>query len=453
MSKVLLLLIGGDFFGAILAHYLGLRLRSGLSVPFEDELSIVLLRIAVFALVLVLVTYLVELYDARASTDKTFVPVRVLISLILSFGALSLIYGLWPVLKLDHELMLITLTLFGILQWLWHLYCPSLVRVPGMTQRILVLGVGPLARRVYQVLEGSQNKYVLAGYVQPGGESIAVPQQKILESSSGLLETAMRENVRKIVISLSEKRGVLPLKELLQARFQGIEVVDAADFHEELTGTLLVQNINPGWFIYSGGFCMTAFKRLLKRLNDIVFSLVGILLSAPLLPLIALAIRLDSPGTVLFRQIRLGEAEKEFELYKFRTMQQDAEVKTGAVWSCENDPRITRVGRLLRKSRLDELPQLFNVLRGNMSLVGPRPERPEFVEQLKEVIPYYSKRHTLKPGVTGWAQVRYPYGASIEDAHEKLKYDLYYIKHYSLSLDMLVIVETVKVVLLGRGGR
>ena len=220
-----------------------------------------------------------------------------------------------------------------------------------------------------------------------------------------------------------------------------------------MTGKLLLENIQPSWFLFGDGFRVTDSMRFGKRLLDIALSLLGIVLVAPLLPLIALAIKLDSPGPALFRQLRVGEGEKLFQVAKFRTMRQDAEAATGAVWAQKNDPRVTRLGRFLRKSRLDELPQLFNVLMGTMSLVGPRPERPEFVEKLEQRIPYYAKRHFVKPGVTGWAQVRYPYGASEEDALEKLRFDLYYVKNYSLLFDLTILLETVKVCLFGRGGR
>jgi sugar transferase (PEP-CTERM system associated) len=220
-----------------------------------------------------------------------------------------------------------------------------------------------------------------------------------------------------------------------------------------MTGKLLLENITPSWFIFSDGFRITAPVRLIKRITDVLFSAAGLVLVLPLFPLFALAIRLDSPGPIFFRQVRVGEREKNFSLYKFRTMGEDAEKGTGAVWAQEKDSRVTRVGNFFRKSRIDEIPQLFNVLMGNMSLVGPRPERPEFIEKLKEVIPYYSERHFVKPGVTGWAQVRYPYGASVEDALEKLRYDLYYIKNLSITFDLMIILETVKVVLFRRGGR
>jgi sugar transferase (PEP-CTERM system associated) len=453
MSKILMLMVGGDIIGAALIHYLGIQFIYASSLNYEDDLFFVFVRVSVFAFVLVLITYLVELYDARRPMNKKFVPVRILISLVLSFGALSAIYSLMPQLMLNPGVMVVVLATFGCLQLLWHLYCPLFMKFFGMTQRILILGVGPMAQKIEKSMAASQHSYVLAGYVQPADEVATVPPVQILAPLEGLLDAAVRGKVEKIVVSLSERRGVLPVNELLQARFRGIEIVDAASFYEELTGTLLVKNINPGWFIYSGGFCSGTFQQSIKRLNDFVLSLIGIVLISPLLPLIAIAIKLDSPGDILYRQVRLGKEEREFTLYKFRTMRQDAERSTGAVWSQRNDQRITRIGRFLRKSRLDEIPQLLNVLKGDMALVGPRPERPEFVEKLKEEIPYYSKRHTLKPGVTGWAQVKYSYGASVEDSHEKLKYDLYYIKHYSLLLDFVIVLETIKVVAFGRGGR
>ena len=216
---------------------------------------------------------------------------------------------------------------------------------------------------------------------------------------------------------------------------------------------MLVKTFNPGWFIYSSGFDIDLFALYFKRFLDIVFSLLGIALSWPLMILVAVAVKLDSPGPLLFRQIRVGKNEDIFEVLKFRTMREDAESQTGAVWAVTNDPRVTKVGKFLRKTRLDEIPQFFNVLRGDMAFVGPRPERPEFVLELYQLLPYYTKRHALKPGVTGWAQVKYPYGASVEDALEKLNYDLYYIKNYSIFLDILIIMETVQVVLFGKGAR
>jgi sugar transferase (PEP-CTERM system associated) len=230
-------------------------------------------------------------------------------------------------------------------------------------------------------------------------------------------------------------------------------VVDAPSFYEHVTGKLFLEGINPSWIIFSDGFKVSRVRKVLKRGMDVLFATVGIILTISFLPLIALAIKLDSSGPVFYRQERVGEKERNFFLYKFRTMRADAESGTGAVWAQKNDLRVTRLGAFFRKSRIDELPQFFNILRGDMSMVGPRPERPEFVDKLKEIIPYYSERHFVKPGVTGWAQVSYPYGASVEDAMEKLRFDLYYIKNISLTFDLMIILETIQVVLFRKGAR
>jgi len=281
-----------------------------------------------------------------------------------------------------------------------------------------------------------------------------VPARNIInDGKEGLLEMVKREKADKIVVSLSERRGSFPLNDVLSCKMSGIEVVDANSFYEQVMGKLLLENINPSWFIFSDGFRITPGLLLGKRISDVLFSVVGLIICSPIIPFIALAIKISSPGPIFFKQVRVGEREKPFVLYKFRTMGQDAEKKSGAVWAQKDDPRVTKVGKFLRVSRLDEIPQMFNVLRGDMSFVGPRPERPEFVEKLKELIPYYSKRHFVKPGITGWAQVKYQYGASVDDAIEKLRYDLYYIKNLSLALEMLIVLETIKVVLFGRGGR
>ena len=243
------------------------------------------------------------------------------------------------------------------------------------------------------------------------------------------------------------------MRDILKCKLKGVSIVDGLAFYEQVTGKLMVENINPSWFVFSDGFRLTPIMRIFKRFFDLVFSIFGILATLPLMPLIALTIKVTSRGPVFFRQRRVGYADKPFFIYKFRTMKNDAEKTTGAVWAQENDPRIAKGREILRKTRLDEIPQLFNVIKGDMSFVGPRPERQEFVEKLEKTIPYYTNRHCVKPGITGWAQVKYPYGASEEDALEKLRYDLFYIKNYTPSLDFLIILETIKVVLFGRGGR
>jgi exopolysaccharide biosynthesis polyprenyl glycosylphosphotransferase len=239
----------------------------------------------------------------------------------------------------------------------------------------------------------------------------------------------------------------------MQSKLRGVEILDATTYFEQVKGCLLVENMQPSVFIYTHRFRMTSFMRSYKRIYDLCFSVIGLILSAPLFPVLTVLIKLDSPGPVFYKQLRVGENEVEYFVYKFRTMSQDAEKETGAIWAQKSDPRVTRIGQFLRKTRIDEIPQLINVLKGDMSFIGPRPERMAFVERLKETIPFYSTRHFVKPGVTGWAQVCYPYGASDEDALEKLRYDLYYIKNYSVFLDFKIILDTIRVVTSGFGGR
>jgi sugar transferase (PEP-CTERM system associated) len=254
-----------------------------------------------------------------------------------------------------------------------------------------------------------------------------------------------------VVVAQVDRRGCFPAKALLECRLRGIRVEDWPTFYEKATGKILVTAVRPSWLIFSDGFVKTPRTEIIKRFFDVAVSMAGLALALPAMIAVAIAVKLESPGPILYRQPRLGRNGCVFILNKFRSMRQDAEKETGPVWSQARDPRITRVGAFLRRTRLDELPQLINVLVGHMSFIGPRPERPEFVEELQKQIPYYMERLAVKPGITGWAQVSYRYGSSVEDAVEKLQYDLYYIKNLSLFLDLLILLNTVQVVLFARG--
>jgi sugar transferase (PEP-CTERM system associated) len=256
-----------------------------------------------------------------------------------------------------------------------------------------------------------------------------------------------------LLVALTDLRGTLPLNDILECRFRGVRVEEWTSFFEKLTGKIFINSLRPSWLVFSDGAVNTRLAETVRRTSDVLLSLVGLILSAPLLGLAALCIKLNSAGPVLFRQERVGKDGRVFTLYKLRSMYVDAEQMTGPVWASQDDPRVTRVGRVLRKIRLDEIPQMFNVLIGDMSFIGPRPERPLFVNQLKEQIPFYVLRFAVKPGITGWAQVMYPYGSTVEDALEKLQYDLYYIKNMSTFLDLLILLRSIQVVLFGRGAR
>jgi sugar transferase (PEP-CTERM system associated) len=258
--------------------------------------------------------------------------------------------------------------------------------------------------------------------------------------------------IDRIVVTLADGRGRLPIRELLEAKMAGVRVEEGATTYERVTGKVMLDQLKPSWLVFSDGFRASTGTRIGKRTLDLVFATAGLLIGSPVMLLTALAVRLDSVGPILYRQERVGAQGKTFALFKFRSMRTDAETGT-PIWATTNDSRVTRVGRFIRLTRLDEMPQLWNVLRGDMSFVGPRPERPFFVEQLSAQIPYYAQRHAVRPGVTGWAQVRYHYAASVEDTYEKLQYDLYYIKHLSIAFDLTIFVDTVKVILARKGAQ
>lgn len=452
MNQLVIACIVGDLLCAMAGLYASFLIRFG-EMHFTGNLGAESLRLALFILVLLFSSFFLEIYNLDKGFENFEIVARIVLSLVLSFVILSAFYYLIPFTMHGRGVLILSLASFGLLQFFWHAFLQIWAKTPAFARRVLILGTGPLARQVGNLITSSKRNYILCGYLNCVNEPVTVPRGTIVGCESDLIETAKREKADKIIVSLSERRGVFPLESLMSCKMNGIKVVEAPSFYEKMSGKLLLEYITPSWFIFSHGFRITSLYSFLKRLADVALAFLLIILTFPILPIIALMIKLDSPGPVLFTQERVGERDVSFFIYKFRTMLQNAENMTGAVWAKQNDPRITRIGRLLRKSRLDEIPQLFNVLRGEMSIVGPRPERPEFMAELKEVVPFYSERHYFKPGITGWAQVCYPYGSSVNDALEKLRYDMYYIKNWSLALDLMIMLETLKVVLFGRGGR
>ena len=271
--------------------------------------------------------------------------------------------------------------------------------------------------------------------------------------AASLFKIARNRGVDRIIVALDDRRGSLPVSELLELKLSGVRIEEATTLLERISGKIELDQLRPSWLIFSSGFSLGLMNQLLRRLFSSLVALAILLITLPLMPFIILAIKVSSAGPVFYRQLRVGRNGKNFHCYKFRTMRKDAEADSGATWASDDDPRITRVGSLLRKARLDEIPQLWNVLKGDMGFVGPRPERPEFVEWLSREIPFYNLRHVIRPGLSGWAQVRYKYGNSVEDARQKLEYDLYYIKNCSIGLDFLILFETLKTVTLGRGAK
>lgn len=320
-------------------------------------------------------------------------------------------------------------------------------------QGMVVIGTGKLANDIAIEVEGRQDSvYRILAFVGQGEPSYNPNKAPVVESIEALRKILPIEQIERIIVAPDDRRGATPVRTLLNCKMRGVAIEQGVNFYERMTGKILVERVDPSWIIFSDGFMLSRWKYMFKRILDIVSAGILLVLSLPVMILSALIIKLESPGPIFYKQERVGENSSFFKVIKFRSMCQDAE-KNGAVWAKENDDRVTRFGAFIRKVRIDELPQLWNVLKGEMSLVGPRPERQIFVDELAKEIPYYNIRHGVKPGVTGWAQVCYPYGASKEDALRKLEYDLYYIKNISIALDLLVIFHTVKTVLFGRGAR
>jgi sugar transferase (PEP-CTERM system associated) len=320
--------------------------------------------------------------------------------------------------------------------------------------RVLILGAGVSAQLVARTIAVANPQVKIVGFVPGPNESSLVEASQVLTDAVSLKDRVLGLGVDEIIVAVGDRRGgSMPMRELLDCRSAGVRVSDLSTYFEKTLGQIRIDQLHPGWLIFGSGFNHSTFRDVAKRLFDIASSCVLLVLAAPLLLLTAVCIVLESKGPIFYRQERVGQDGKTFSVLKFRSMRVDAEKSGAPQWAVANDNRVTRVGSIIRRFRLDEFPQLFNVLKGEMSLVGPRPERPFFVSQLIADIPFYALRHSVKPGVTGWAQIRYQYGASIEDALEKLQYDLYYVKNHSLFLDIVVLFETIGVVLSGKGAR
>lgn len=341
-------------------------------------------------------------------------------------------------------LIILTLSLF-----LWRGAYSWLVRQPYLRERVYVLGTGERAQRLVTGLRARPDLGVdVVGW--SGNLEGEITRESMASHLAQLIEG---QPVHRVVVAMPDRRGTLPMQELLRLRLRGVKIEEATSWLEKMSGRIEVENLYPSWLIFAEGFRFSAGMRAVRRLLSIVVSATLLLLVLPLIPLVVLAIKLGPRGPVLYRQKRVGRGGVEFYCYKFRTMREDAEADTGPTWADDDDPRITGVGRVLRLMRLDEIPQVWCVLKGDMAFVGPRPERPEFVEWLSNEIPYYPVRHAVRPGITGWAQIRYRYGNTTEHAREKLQYDLFYIKNASIGLDFLIMFETIKIVLLGRGAQ
>jgi sugar transferase (PEP-CTERM system associated) len=410
-------------------------------------------QIALVTALCLLCFYYNDLYDLTVVSSSRELVIRLLQAAGAAAIVLAVAWLFIPSAILDAGTFVTALAVFVVAVLTWRLAFNYLARDPHLEQRVLILGTGQTARLVAQHIGRQQDfAYRLVGFVDEGDDGDLDGRHDVLGTAEDIRRIVAEQHVDRIVVSLSDRRGRLPIEELLRAKLSGVRVEDATTTYERLTGKILIDDLKPSWLIFSDGFRASRLTRFVKRMLDLALSIIGFVLASPLMLLTAAAIKLDSPGPVLYTQERVGENGRVFTVFKFRSMRPDAE-QGRPVWARDGDDRITRIGRIIRLTRLDELPQLWNVMRGDMSFVGPRPERPFFVEQLAREIPFYLQRHAVKPGLTGWAQVKYRYGASIEDATEKLRYDLYYIKHMSIFFDLTIVLDTVKVILFGKGAK
>src|SRR5688572_991466 len=419
-----------------------------------------LLRVLLIVVTCQVCLHYADLYDLRSINTTRELVTRLMRAIGTTSLILGIAYWLFPLLVVEQGVFLLTTVVAVVLLIAWRSTFKVISERITPRERLLLVGTSPaaivLARELFE--RRHELGVEIVGFVDTDASRVGAPviNPGIVGTLDDIPALTARLGVSRVVVSLSDQRGKLPMDQLLDVRLQsGVLFDHLASVYEEYTGKIALENLRPSWLIFSTGFRKTRLWLITKRACDIVAAVCGLVLALPLAALTALLVKLDSPADpVFYHQERVGLNGATFTIHKFRTMRSDAEARTGPVWSAgDSDPRITRVGHFLRKTRLDEVPQLWNVLRGDMSLVGPRPERPQFVEQLTRQIPFYGQRHVVKPGVTGWAQVRYTYGASVEDALEKMQYDLYYVKHLSLRFYLLIALETVKIILLRRGAR
>ncbi len=389
----------------------------------------------------------------RRKTTEYFA--RAALALMLSLPLAWIVLGFLPAAAVNREAIQLSAMLGISAVIVRRVYVSHTERQARAGARVLVFGTGRAAQLVSQTLSEADPLTRIVGFVQgPNEREAEVAADRIVGGDGSLHDTARRLGVDEIVVALAERRsGSMPMRELLDCKVRGVRVFDVATHFERTLGQIRIDFVNAGWLIFGDGFNQGFYRTAIKRVFDIACALLLIVLAAPVMLVTAIAIKLESRGAVFYRQERVGRNNHVFKVIKFRSMAADAEKDGKPRWAATNDSRITRVGNLIRRMRIDELPQLFNVLAGEMSLVGPRPERPFFVDQLTQEIPYYALRHSVKPGVTGWAQVRYQYGSTVEDSQEKLQYDLYYVKNHTLFLDIVILLETVGVVLTGKGAR
>jgi sugar transferase (PEP-CTERM system associated) len=440
--------------GVILAMYIRLGLE-GTANELNERNG--WLKIGIASGVSLLILYFYDLYDYVVMTNRRELMLRLIQALGTAWALLALTFYFIPFLLIGRGVSVISVPLILGMLLGWRMFIHALTGHPEIGEKILVVGTGQTALDTAEaVWERRDAGYRIVGFVSENG---AKPREKLGRSEivgkAADLESVIRsENVDRVVIAVRERRGAFPTEALLKMSLAGdVSIEECTSFVERITGKVHVDMLRPSWLIFAGRRRDTPVKTVFREAFHRVLALGGIVLSLPIAVLTAIAIKLESRGPILYKQERVGKSGRIFNVIKFRSMRIDAEADGTPIWAKADDDRVTRVGRVIRKLRIDEIPQFWNILKGDMNFVGPRPERPHFVDQLATEIPYYEHRHLVAPGLTGWAQIKYQYGASVDDAVQKLQYDLYYIKNQSLTLDMVIVFETVKTVLFGKGGR
>jgi sugar transferase (PEP-CTERM system associated) len=453
VPAVLSLLVEGLVLSAAVPFATHLRLGLGPGAPPPSGL--LLRESVVFMVVGLLALYANGLYDFGERLSNRQLYMGLLRAFFVAAVALWALYFVFPTVMTGRGVFAIALAFTFLGVFGWRCLLRLMLRGEGFAERVLIVGTDEKAIDVArETLARKHLGYRVVGFLDddPRLQGVSLLNPRVIGTTSQCRELAVANGVNRVVVASLDYRGRVSMDSLLECKTSGIRVQEASSYYEQLTGKIMVEGLRKSWLIFSDGFVVARGTLFAKRLLDIVVATVGLVLALPLMVLVALAVRLDSSGPIFFRQDRVGRSNREFTLWKFRSMRTDAEAQ-GARWAVQGDPRITRVGRFIRKTRLDELPQLWNVLVGDMSLVGPRPERRMFVDQLIAQNPFYEQRLVVRPGLTGWAQIKAPYASTFEESIEKLKFDLYYIKNMSLLLDISILLSTARIVLLGRGAR
>jgi sugar transferase (PEP-CTERM system associated) len=444
---------------AFLAVYAASLIRYEVSVShlalLQRDIGALWPRAVLFALIVLICLMAFGLYSARQRAQLSGVLVRVGAAVLVAACAVAAAFYLLPSMRLWRGVEALAVIIAGCGIVLSRIVFVRVVNQEIFKRRVLVYGAGAAAASLASLRRSADRRgFQLIGFVQPAEEPRSVPLERLLDPQGSLRLLCEQLNINEVVVAMDDRRRGFPIRELLECRLAGVDVTELLTFLERETGRVRLDVLNPSWMIFGQGFRRDPVRLFSSRMLDLVASVLVLAVSFPVMFLTVIAVKLEDGVTApaVYRQRRVGLGGREFDVFKFRSMRQDAEAN-GAVWAQRADPRVTRVGAVIRKLRIDELPQILNVLSGHMSFIGPRPERPEFVAELSEKIPYYVQRHCVKPGITGWAQLCYPYGSSEQDALEKLQYDLYYIKNNNLLFDLAILVQTAEVVLLGKGAR